>query len=104
VLQPTKDKVNVQDLITGGKSEKLNVGASAVTTGQASPGDASINPKLKTKVLDQPIGSSTGGAGSGKQKFQTEVLHVDKEKLNIPDSSSSSTSSSSGQGKHHGRH
>ena len=50
MLQPTKDKLNVQDLITGGKTEKLNVESRALTTGQPSPGEGSISPKLKTKI------------------------------------------------------
>jgi hypothetical protein len=35
VLQPTKDKLNVQDLITCGKKEKLNVETRALITGTA---------------------------------------------------------------------
>ena len=101
VLQQTKDKLNVQDLITGGK-EKLKVGTSAITTGQTSPGESSISPKLKSKIFNQTNQTSAAG-GSGTQKIQTQVFHQAKEKSNFQDSGSSGASSGSGQSHHHGR-
>ena len=101
VLQQTKDKLNVQDLITGGK-EKLKVGTSAITTGQTSPGEGSISPKLKSKIFNQTNQTSAAG-GSGTQKIQTQVFHQAKEKSNFQDSGSFAASSGSGQSHHHGR-
>ncbi len=57
-------------------------------------------------------GQSTSGTqtsqGSGKhkdkEKFQTTVVHQDKDKSNVQKSDSSGASSVSGQGKHHRRH
>jgi hypothetical protein len=80
VSQPIKDKLHVQDLITGGK-EKLSVGTSGLTTGQ----DAQ-------------------SGGTGKQKLQTEVLQFDKDKSHDQDSGSSGASSGSGPRMHHGKH
>jgi hypothetical protein len=99
VQQQIGDKSKVQDLIIGGKQEKLNVGTRALSTEQTSHSGGSGKLNLQTGKLRQTNQTSTVG-GSGTQKIQTEVLHQMKEKTNVQNWGSSGASSGAGQIQH----
>lgn len=63
VQKQVNDKPNVQQVITGHATEKSSGGTSGITKDNTSPGEGSINPRLKEKIFSHTSETSTSGSG-----------------------------------------
>jgi hypothetical protein len=98
-----QNKLKVQGLIKSWQ-QKVNDKNSVFYTGETQRGAGSVSPKVKSQIFNQTKQNSMH-MGSGKQKFQTETLHLDKEKSNVQNWGSASGSPSlSTPSQHHGGH